>query len=146
MRLARLDFSCNEPLDGKCDYLVYRREHCIVDGSSTLVSNVPSFHHRSHSKCFLKGAGVRTEEARNCQQVPHLIRQSLRVDHIGRVGILLIYGEDDLDISAACCLGERHIQFPARESRDSKGNPADAFDGLALSFVIRIENARRTEN
>ena len=27
MRLARHDFSCNKPLGGKCDCLVYGREH-----------------------------------------------------------------------------------------------------------------------
>ena len=55
------------------------------------------------------------------------------MDHIGRAGIVLVYGEDDLDILAICCPGERHIKLSARENRDSKGNPADAFDGLVLS-------------
>ena len=56
------------------------------------------------------------------------------MDHIGHVGILLVYGEDDLDISTICRPGERHIQSSTRENRDSKDNP-DAFEGLALSFI-----------
>ena len=50
--------------------------------------------------------GVRTEGAHHCQQIPHLIGQGFRVDHIGRAGVPLVCWEDDLYISAIYCPGQ----------------------------------------
>jgi len=81
--------------------------------------------------------GVFAYEARGEQRkimlvrVTYLISQDFRVDHIGCPVVFLICGQDDLDILAACCSGECHIELSVRKDRDPKVDP-DTSDGLTL--------------
>ena len=66
-------------------------------------------------------------------RVAYLITQNVRVDHVDFLDTL-VWGQEDLDVSAARCSRERHIQLTMRKDRDLKVN-ANASDGLALGLV-----------
>ena len=44
-----------------------------------------------------------------CQRITYLVSQNLRVDHIGCAGVLLVCGEDNLNVKAVCCSGKCNI-------------------------------------
>jgi len=84
-------------------------------------------------------------ESNVCQQITYLVGQDFRADHICRAGVLLVCGEDDLDVPAVCCLGKRNIQLSVRKNRDSKIN-LDAFTPRFMRDVLREDFSRITAN
>ena len=67
-------------------------------------------------------------------RVAHLITQDFRVDHVGGPDTFLVWGQEDLDVSAARCSRERHIQLTMRKDRDPKVD-TNVSDGLALGLI-----------
>ena len=66
-------------------------------------------------------------------RVTHLITQDFRVDHVGGPDTL-VWGQEDLDVSAACCSREHHIQLTMRKDQDPKVS-ANVSNRLALGLV-----------